>query len=851
MSSATNNSNTTSSSSSNKRNIRIDTNFNITRQPRTGSSKRRIRKPAFPPVYHQQQHYVSKSLKRKISFRDLPNEPNYVGMYSPYAFIWGGVSATVPIAWIYIGLILLRELGLYSPRFDSFLLHYIPSLVHFMQQRSSRLVEVWCILEAIWFVGLKIYVRYLETRDPLEACLRSAPFMKPKERSLLWQRMMEVERKDPAALISGWFFDQDIHKISRYDVREFITWSMFEGRNQEHLTGDELEQLETFVQELEYSISVHWYGVHEPDSENEDGQDANEDNLTVDSQLTGDTDISGPPRPVPRKMFRFPEMTQHAPPNFFSNLYESYRRSYEKYRAMMETSDFHPVEDFRNFMATTTQQIIEAEENAVATATQTAENAMVMANQTAESAMVTATQTATQMYETIITPGSQVDQRLTAMREATQTQLINLFNSVKQGMKERLETAKILSTRRKQLQQQLKGYREMLNRTRSNASSEVPSQQMAFLMRRITKTNEALERLEARAREAFDQATGYARKNLAIVSAPQPEPQRYAKYSCDPLLGLVTYPLGFHLLILGATEIPLRIQLAKKGFERKNIGSVNYYFHPGTKLQEEYEDIDFDDDDNNKDNTPIVFVHGIGVGLVMYMPLIDALLESGRPIFLPELPFVSGFRPWLGPNAVLPPAVVCSTMTAMLASHGYLKGAFCGHSYGTSWLAYMCKYAPDAVTALLFLDPICFCLHSPRLTKKFVYHKPDPGTIAYIVRTDITVNLTIQRGFPWAWIILFAEQVHVPCSVFLSEEDALVPAQKVEEYMNSKGAKVVDFKPGMSRDHFDSDDMTGCVFRGHGHGDWTDYPTHTVPAITECLEVLCNRAERNATSSSD
>ena len=37
--------------------------------------------------------------------------------------------------------------------------------------------------------------------------------------------------------------------------------------------------------------------------------------------------------------------------------------------------------------------------------------------------------------------------------------------------------------------------------------------------------------------------------------------------------------------------------------------------------------------------------------------------------------------------------------------------------------------------------------------------------------------------------------------------------------------------------------INGCVFRGHGHGDWTDYPTHTVPVITNCLEALCGMVE--------
>ena len=225
----------------------------------------------------------------------------------------------------------------------------------------------------------------------------------------------------------------------------------------------------------------------------------------------------------------------------------------------------------------------------------------------------------------------------------------------------------------------------------------------------------------------------------------------------------------------------------------------------------------------------------------MYMPFIDCFMKSGRPILLPEIPYVSGFRPWQSPNAVLPPAAVTSTMTAILASHGFLKGLFIGHSYGTSWVSYMCKYAPKSIAAALFLDPVCFCLHVPRLTKQFVYHRPDPGAISYMVRTDVTVNWTIQRSFPWSRIILFTEDINVPCAVFLSDRDALVPAEKIESYLKSKGAPVKDFVDA-DRSHFTSDDITVTVFRGDGHGDWTD-DSSTAPKIAECAEILCSRAE--------
>lgn len=499
--------------------------------------------------------------------------------------------------------------------------------------------------------------------------------------------------------------------------------------------------------------------------------------------------------------FRFHESTNDEQPNYFSNLYENYRQRYEQYRNMIENADFRPVQDFRNFMA-------EAEENAMATATHMYENA----------------------YNSLVRPGSNMDKKLTAFKISTHLQLSEAWNSMK-GIRERLETAEILSSQRKVIHQKLKGYRLLLNRMREMSSS-VPSRHMARLMRKITECNEAMERVENLATDAFLNATGFARKNLL----GRREPQRYAKYSYDPLLWIKTYPLGMHLFILGATEVPLRFMMKQRGFQHLSIGHISYYFHPGRGQREEELD--------ENENTPIVFVHGIGVGLISYVSLIDAFLDSGRPILLPEIPYVSGFRPWASLNAVLSPAVVCSTLTDMLATHGFLRGAFVGHSYGSSWLSYMCKYAPRATATLVFLDPICFCLHVPRLTKKFVYHRPDPGTVTYLVRTDLTVNWTIQRSFPWSWICLFKEQIEVPCSVFLSERDMLVPAEKVEAYLRAKRCPVKDFDEA-SKAHYVSAPLTVTVFRGEGHGDWTSKPS-VQPAIGRCVEALCRKAETSS-----
>ena len=97
-------------------------------------------------------------------------------------------------------------------------------------------------------------------KDPLESSLAAAPMMDPDDRRVLWDKMLDCEKDDPLTFISGWFFDQPAELISRHDICDFICWSLFDGRNQEHLTTAELHELEMLVEDLEMVISVKMYG---------------------------------------------------------------------------------------------------------------------------------------------------------------------------------------------------------------------------------------------------------------------------------------------------------------------------------------------------------------------------------------------------------------------------------------------------------------------------------------------------------------------------------------------------------------------------------------------------------------
>jgi len=540
-------------------------------------------------------------------------------------------------------------------------------------------------------------------------------------------------------------------------------------------------------------------------------------------------------RVSPRKQFKFRDTSIHESFTFFTNLYNSLQTKYAQYKDRVDNHlpdvNFHPVQGLKKYMAVKRQQIYEAEEYAISAATNIYEHA----------------------YFSFIEKGSNVDKKITSISNASQHQLTETWNSLK-NLKERLETAQFIADKQKTLHQQLKGYRALLDQMRQ-MSSTIPTKQMATVMKKITQCNEALHSIENTAMNAFANATGFAKNNLhpsflrRIMYNDDESPRRYAKYSTDPLLGLATYPLIFHVLILSLTNGVLRLLLMQRGFRRFNIGTIYYYYHPG----EEYDINDIPNSDRSNsdrdiEEIPFVFCHGIGIGLITYIPLVDELLKSKRPILLPDIPYASGFQPWQSPNSILPPTAVSSTLSAMLASHGFMKGIFLGHSYGTSWLSYMCKYSPDSISALLFLDPICFCLHHPTLTKSFVYQRADIGQIGYMVRTDVMINWTIQRSFPWSRILLFTNDLpqDIPCAVFLSSRDDLIPAKVVEDYLKSKGAQVKDFNDIMSSDtwateHFASGPLSVTIFRGDLHGDWTLRPTDA-KGIALAANVLSSQA---------
>lgn len=216
--------------------------------------------------------YFSRRPSSKIYTKDLPYEKSEHGVYTPAGIFFATIKLTVPLAYLYIVLTLLSELCAKFPlTIRAPIEYYLPRLATLTDRihtSSTPFLDSWAILEAVFYIFLIIKLQWLQYKCPLEASLNCAPLLELNERQVIWEKIMDCEKDDPTSFITGWFFDEKLENISRYDVRDFVTWSMFDGRNQEHLSGEEVKQLNLFMNELERRIGLQLFGAIDDDNDN-------------------------------------------------------------------------------------------------------------------------------------------------------------------------------------------------------------------------------------------------------------------------------------------------------------------------------------------------------------------------------------------------------------------------------------------------------------------------------------------------------------------------------------------------------------------------------------------------------
>ncbi|KAI8346697.1 Alpha/Beta hydrolase protein [Mortierella sp. GBAus27b] len=189
---------------------------------------------------------------------------------------------------------------------------------------------------------------------------------------------------------------------------------------------------------------------------------------------------------------------------------------------------------------------------------------------------------------------------------------------------------------------------------------------------------------------------------------------------------------------------------------------------------------------------PLVFIHGIGVGLVQYAHWIIALSTISRPIILVEIPYVAN-----NPYKVdcMSPDDTYLALERILKRHGYSKATFMGHSLGTMICAAICRAnsatSPKSIVhGMIIADPICFLTHHS-IARNFAYRPPSTANellMDLFAAREIGTSWYIMRRFCWNQSIMFPFSPVLPkmTRVFLSREDNLLDMGLVVEYLKSQ-----------------------------------------------------------------
>jgi pimeloyl-ACP methyl ester carboxylesterase len=197
----------------------------------------------------------------------------------------------------------------------------------------------------------------------------------------------------------------------------------------------------------------------------------------------------------------------------------------------------------------------------------------------------------------------------------------------------------------------------------------------------------------------------------------------------------------------------------------------------------------------SKTKLPILFIHGIGIGLYPYVNFLSDLnsthgLESSDPddqvgIIAVELLPIS-FRLT---HAALSKDARCAEISMILASHGWDKVVLVTHSYGSVVATHLLSspLTRAHIGPLVLIDPVTILLHLPDVAYNFTRRKPQKASehqLYYFASMDMGVAHTLSRHFFWSENVIWADDLRGrDVTVSLAGRDLIVNTAAVSRYL--------------------------------------------------------------------
>lgn len=197
---------------------------------------------------------------------------------------------------------------------------------------------------------------------------------------------------------------------------------------------------------------------------------------------------------------------------------------------------------------------------------------------------------------------------------------------------------------------------------------------------------------------------------------------------------------------------------------------------------------------------PVVFIHGIGIGLYPYTNFLGELnsatdvgsKNSGEQVGILAIEIMPvSFRIT---HHALSRRDMCAEIDQILLKHfgPEQKFVLASHSYGTVISTHLLKTPSIAkrIGPVVLIDPVSILLHLPDVAYNFTRRKPKHANeyqLYYFASMDIGVSHTLSRHFFWNENILWKHDLQGRrTTVSLSGRDLIVDTEAVGRYLTDQ-----------------------------------------------------------------
>ncbi|CAK4030328.1 hypothetical protein AC579_4856 [Lecanosticta acicola] len=302
----------------------------------------------------------------------------------------------------------------------------------------------------------------------------------------------------------------------------------------------------------------------------------------------------------------------------------------------------------------------------------------------------------------------------------------------------------------------------------------------------------------------------YIQKIEKMMPGPFPEGDGRAKslrLTLDPI-EIEARSLFWYGLIMLADTIALGLLMAKDfEYYRRSIRDVASVFPPRpaafcTRNVSSVPDYSyFLRKHTSKTRLPIVYIHGIGIGLLPHIGFLEEVhnaLNAGAGkddqvgILAIEVLQVS-FRLT---SSMPRRAEFLSQMTTMIDQHfGTGRFVLAAHSYGSVLSTHIMNDAQLSlrISGTLLVDPVSILLHMPDVAYNFTVRTPvraNEWELWYFASKDPQIAHTLGRHFFWSESVLWRDQIdhlvenhNMRLTASLSSDDLIVNTKAVRSYL--------------------------------------------------------------------